>query len=256
MAGPNVQVPRVVEGTPPELVVYDREQTCPYLKQHTARLPLRLPSRPLSPEEFGRRLRSGDRRQGFVLYRPNCPSCTACEPIRLSAHDFTPSRSQKRLKKRADAELSIRIGPPVVEGRRVQIYNAHKEQRDLRDGQPPIDQDGYRDFLVATCCDTFEIAYYVGTKLIGVSICDRSEDALSAVYCCYDPEYSHLGIGTYSILKQLELCREWGLSYLYLGLYIAGCESMEYKARFLPHDRLLGGQWVRFDKDNSQPTPK
>jgi hypothetical protein len=57
MAGPNVQVPRVVEGTPPELVVYDREQTCPYLKQHTARLPLRLPSRPLSPVVLGKRLR-------------------------------------------------------------------------------------------------------------------------------------------------------------------------------------------------------
>lgn len=249
MAGPNVQVPRVVEGTPPELVVYDREQTCPYLKQHTARLPLRLPSRPLSPVEFGKRLRGGDRRQGFVLYRPSCPRCAACEPIRLSAKDYEPSRSQRRILKRGDRELSMKIGPPVVEGRRVQIYNAHKAARDLRDGQPPIDQDGYRDFLVATCCDTFEVSYYVGDKLIGVSIVDRSDDALSAVYCCYDPEHSSFGIGTYSILKQLELCNDWGLEYLYLGLYIAGCDSMEYKARFLPHERLLEGKWRRFDRE-------
>jgi arginine-tRNA-protein transferase len=249
MAGPNVQVPRVVEGTPPELVVYDREQTCPYLKQHTARLPLRLPSRPLSPVEFGKRLRGGDRRQGFVLYRPSCPRCAACEPIRLSAKDYEPSRSQRRIIKRGDRELSIKMGPPVVEGRRVQIYNAHKAARDLRDGQPPIDQDGYRDFLVATCCDTFEVSYHLADKLVGVSIVDRSDDALSAVYCCYDPEYSDFGIGTYSILKQLELCNEWGLEYLYLGLYIAGCDSMEYKARFLPHERLLGGNWRRFERE-------
>jgi arginine-tRNA-protein transferase len=248
MAGPNVQVPRVVEGTPPELVVYDREQTCPYLKQHTARLPLRLPSRPLSPVEFGKRLRGGDRRQGFVLYRPSCPRCAACEPIRLSAKDYEPSRSQRRIIKRGDRELSIKMGPPVVEGRRVQIYNAHKAARDLRDGQPPIDQDGYRDFLVATCCDTFEISYYVEDKLVGVSIVDRSDDALSAVYCCYDPAYSSYGIGTYSVLKQLELCKDWGLEYLYLGLYIAGCESMEYKARFLPHERLLEGEWRRYER--------
>lgn len=248
MAGPNVQVPRVVEGTPPELVVYDREQTCPYLKQHTARLPLRLPSRPLTPEEFGRRLSGGDRRQGFVLYRPSCPTCAACEPIRLSATEYKPSRTERRIKRRGDSSLSLRIGPPIVEGRRVQIYNAHKERRDLRDGQPPIDQDGYRDFLVATCCDTFEIAFYANDKLIGISICDRSDKALSAVYCCYDPDFAHLSIGTYSVLKQLELCQTWGLEHLYLGLYIAGCDSMEYKARFLPHERLLGGEWVRFSE--------
>jgi arginine-tRNA-protein transferase len=210
---------------------------------------LRLPSRPLSPVEFGKRLRGGDRRQGFVLYRPSCPRCAACEPIRLSAKDYEPSRSQRRIIKRGDRELSIKMGPPVVEGRRVQIYNAHKAARDLRDGQPPIDQDGYRDFLVATCCDTFEVSYHLADKLVGVSIVDRSDDALSAVYCCYDPEYSDFGIGTYSILKQLELCNEWGLEYLYLGPYIAGCDSMEYKARFLPHERLLGGNWRRFERE-------
>jgi arginine-tRNA-protein transferase len=190
-----------------------------------------------------------DRLQGFVLYRTSCPRCAACEHIRLSAKDYEPSRSQRRIIKRGDRELSIKMGPPVVEGRRVQIYNAHKAARDLRDGQPPIDQDGYRDFLVATCCDTFEVSYHLADKLVGVSIVDRSDDALSAVYCCYDPEYSDFGIGTYSILKQLELCNEWGLEYLYLGLYIAGCDSMEYKARFLPHERLLGGNWRRFERE-------
>ncbi len=248
MAGANVHVPRVVEGNPPELVVYDREQTCPYLKNQIARLPLRLPSRPLTQSEFGERLRRGDRRQGFVLYRPSCPGCNGCEPIRVAAPDYELTKTQKRILKRGDRELITRVGPPVVEGRRVQLYNIHKTERDLRDGQPPIDLDGYRDFLVATCCDTFEITYSIGEKIVGVAICDRSDDAISAVYCCYDPEYSHLSIGTYSILKQLEFCRAWDLKYLYLGLYIEGCDSMEYKARYLPHERLLEGEWVTFEK--------
>lgn len=248
MAGANVHVPRVVEGTPPELVVYDREQACPYLKDQTARLPLRLPSRPLTQAEFGIRLRRGDRRQGFVLYRPSCPGCTGCEAIRLDAHTYALTRSQRRVLKTGDRELSTRVGPPVVEERRVQIYNAHKSERDLRDGQPPIDLDGYRDFLVATCCDTFELSYYLGEKLVGVAICDRSDEALSAVYCCYDPAHSDLSLGTYSILKQLEFTRQWGLKHLYLGLYIEGCDSMEYKARYLPHERLLDGRWRLFEK--------
>lgn len=247
MTRPHANVPRVVEESPPELVVYDREQPCPYLAHRTSRLPLRLPSRPLTEAELGQRLERGDRRQGYVLYRPSCPQCSACEPIRLSAPDYTLTKSQKRILRRGDRDLTFQIGAPVVDQRRVQLYNTHKVKRGLRDGQPPIDHDGYRDFLVATCCDTFELSYYLDQTLVGVAICDRADDALSAVYCCYDPDFAKYSLGTYSILKQLELCREWRLPYLYLGLFIEECESMAYKARFLPHERRLGQRWVRVD---------
>lgn len=248
MAGPHANAPRIVLGNPPELVVYDREQPCPYLRERTSRLPLRLPSRPLTRKELSERLARGDRRQGYVLYQPACPACSACEAIRIPAASYAPTSSQARILKRGDRDLTVRLGAPVVDRRRVEIYNAHKTGRGLRDGQPPIDADGYRDFLVATCCDTFELSYYHGPTLIGVAIVDRADDALSAVYCCYDPAWSRYGIGTYSILKQLELCREWGLESLYLGLYIAECESMTYKAAYLPHERLLGGAWKRFER--------
>lgn len=255
MAGPQLHAPRIVLGNPPELVVYDREQPCPYLRERISRLPLRLPSRPLTQVELDERLARGDRRQGFVLYKPNCPSCSACEAIRIDVAAYQPNTTQGRMLRRGDRELTMRVGPPSVDQRRVDIYNAHKAGRGLRDGQPPIDTDGYRDFLVASCCDTFELSYWLGATLIGVAIVDRSETSLSAVYCCYDPAYSRYGIGTYSILKQLELCRQWGLGHLYLGLYIAECSTMTYKARFLPHERLVGGHWVTFEAP-AQPTPE
>ena len=45
-----------------------------------------------------------------------------------------------------------------------------------------------------------------------------------------------------------ELCRRWGLRWLYLGLYVADCGSMAYKANYLPHERLDNGRWVSFDR--------
>ncbi len=241
-----VNVPRLVLGSPPELIVYDRTQRCPYLTDRVARMPLRLPARPLDREELDDRLAAGDRRQGFVLYRTACPGCKACEPIRIPVRDFTLSRSQRRVLARGDRELRALMGPPMVDYRRVELYNLHKIGRGLGDGQPPIDLEGYRDFLVATCCDSFELAYYRGSELVGIAIVDRGERSLSAVYCCYDPAADHYGIGTYSILKQLELCRIWSLDYLYLGLYIAESEAMAYKARYRPHERLLDGVWRTF----------
>jgi arginine-tRNA-protein transferase len=246
-SGHKVSVPRLLPGTPPELVVYDKAQRCPYVTNKTARMPLRLPSRPLDREELDERLAAGDRRQGFVLYRTACPTCQACEPIRLDALEFQVSRSHRRVLSRGDRELSVTIGPPTVDERRVELYNLHKAGRGLDDNQSRIDKEGYRDFLVSTCCDSFELRYELDGLLVGVAVSDRGARSISAVYCCFDPVFERLSIGTYSILKQLEFCRTWGLRYLYLGLYIADCQRMLYKARFLPHERLLGGRWVRFE---------
>jgi arginyl-tRNA--protein-N-Asp/Glu arginylyltransferase len=79
-----------------------------------------------------------------------------------------------------------------------------------------------------------------------VAIVDRGERSLSAVYCYYDPTFGRFSPGVYSILYQLELCRRWGLPHLYLGLTIEGCKAMTYKRRYLPHERLIGGEWQRF----------
>ena len=49
-------------------------------------------------------------------------------------------------------------------------------------------------------------------------------------------------------MKQIDLCRKWGLRYLYLGFYVGGCSSMTYKATYLPHERLIEGVWRRFEK--------
>lgn len=246
MSSPPSHKLRVLQGTPPELVVFDQEQPCLYLRDRTARLPLRLPARRLERVELDARLIQGDRRQGYVLYRTECPRCTSCEPIRLDAASHRPTRTQRRLLRRGDQLLSIRMAAPVCDSAHVELYNKHKRLRALLDGQPPIDLEGYRNFLVNTCCDTFEIRYFLKEELVAVAITDRAETSLSAVYCFYDPEYVDLGLGTYSILKQLELCRRWGLRHLYLGLYIEECRAMRYKARFRPHERLVSGRWVSF----------
>jgi arginyl-tRNA--protein-N-Asp/Glu arginylyltransferase len=243
----------VVAGKPPELVVWDEPGPCPYLPGRIARLPLRLPCRRLRRIEVDERLAAGDRRQGFVLYRTACPGCRACEPLRIDAAEFRFSRSQRRVLRRGDAVLTLAVGQPQVDERRVELYNLHKIGRGLSDGHPPLDWDGYRDFLVSSCCDSFELRFLRGRQLVGIAVVDRGLTSLSAVYCCYDPGQSRLSIGTYSILKQIQLCRELGVRHLYLGLYIEQCQSMAYKGRLRPHERLLGGRWQRFGTSQIPP---
>jgi len=239
---------RKLATTPPEWIVHDEPIACPYLRGQTACLPLRLPARPLNGEEFSQRLQAGDRRQGVVLYRPNCPSCRACEAIRIEANRFEPNKTQRRIFRRGGAMLKTSIGPPTATAEKVDLYNRHKEERGLQMNNERIDALGYDQFLVDTCTDTIEVSYRHQGKLVGVAITDRAADALSAVYAFYDPDYAWLSPGVYSILAQLSLCRRWELSYLYLGLYVGGCRAMRYKANYLPHERLVDGAWRRFDR--------
>ena len=95
---------------------------------------------------------------------------------------------------------------------------------------------------------SFEMAYWQRDHLVALAVCDRTECSLSAVYTFYDPDLSDFGIGTYSILKQIEFCQQHDLSFLYLGYYIAQSPHMAYKSRFLPQERLIDGQWVLFEK--------
>ena len=233
--------------------MHDAASACPYLQGATARLPLRLPIRALRRREFDARLVQGDRRQGLLLYRTACPDCRACEAIRLDLQAFAPSRSQRRTFRKTSAEVEATVGPLAPSQTKVDLYNRHKHGRDLALGETEIDLDGYRAFLGESCCDTFEIRYTHRGRLVGVAITDRSESALSAVYCFFDPDLPQLGLGTFSILTQVELARRWGLTHVYLGLYIRDCPSMAYKARFMPHERLVGGCWHTFDRS---PQPR
>lgn len=237
-------------GGPIERVIYDGLTHCPYIRGQIARLPMRLPARPLDRVEMAERLRQGDRRQGILLYRPRCPLCSACEPIRLPVGEFQMSRTQRRIRSRGRRLLDVRIGRPTASATKVDLYNAHKQGRGLWVGDAPIDRAGYQEFLVETCTESFEFEYRLDDRLVGVAICDRAADGLSAVYCFYDPKLASLSLGTYSILEQIERCREWDLPYLYLGLYVGACAAMAYKAAYLPHERLVQGEWRRFARES------
>ena len=233
---------------PPEWVMYDGYVPCPYLPEQTARMPMRLPARALTREETARRLEMGDRRQGVFLYRPTCPACRACEALRLPVAEFRASRTQRRVFRRGEELIETQIAAPEVDPERVRLFNRHKLERDLLIGDELLDHEGYERFLVESCVESIELRYRVGGRLIGVAVSDVAADSLSAVYCYFDPDFERLSPGTFSILKQVDLCARWGLRYLYLGLYVGACASVAYKANYFPHERLIGGRWERFEK--------
>ena len=110
-----------------------------------------------------------------------------------------------------------------------------------------MDQDSreqYQHFLLHSNVSTEIFEFREGNVLRMVSLLDRLTDGLSSVYTFFDPDVQSTSYGTYSIIWQIERCRELGLPYLYLGYWIEDSRKMAYKATFRPIEGLVGGEWI------------
>lgn len=61
-------------------------------------------------------------------------------------------------------------------------------------------------------------------KLIALAVIDILPKCISSVYFMYDPEYSFLGLGKYSVFREICLVQEYNkkfpdLKYYYMGSY-------------------------------------
>ncbi len=229
------------------VVLQDQPQECPYLPDQTARMPLQLPTRPLDRQAVDELLACGYRRTGIFVYRTQCPRCQACEPTRIEMSLFTLTSSLRRVLRRGDQALRCQWGPPQLDAERVQLFNLHRRQRGLDRGDREVSLADYQSFLTDSCFETMELAIYEQQRLVAIAIIDIGLDSMSAVYTLFDPAAARYSLGTYAILKQWEWGKAHDKRYLYLGLYVAQNEHLNYKARFVPQQRLINGQWQAFN---------
>ena len=206
----------------------------------------------LDPETYHELMDIGYRRSGRVLYRPRCPRCSACQSIRIPVDEFAPSRSQRRAW-RKNQDLNFRMGPPTLTDEKIDLY-----QRYL-DGQHPEtkqadDVEGLEEFLYTSCVNTIEVTYRLPDgKLIAVSVLDMSSTAASSMYHFFDPDESKRSLGVYSVVNEIELCKRLDLTHYYLGFWIRGCRTMDYKARYFPHEILIDEAWYRAEPSADPP---
>jgi arginine-tRNA-protein transferase len=204
----------------------------------------------LTAPEFTRKLEEGWRRFGGMMFRPRCASCRACQSLRVLVEQFQPNRSQRRAIKLNRADITVRVGPPSVTREKLRLYDRfHEFQADNKGWpeHPAKDADSYRESFVHNPPFTEEWEYFLQDRLVGVGYVDRLANALSAIYFFYEPTMRQRSLGTYNVLCLLEECARRRLPYLFLGYYVRGCRSLEYKGNFAPNQILGGdGRWHDF----------
>jgi arginyl-tRNA--protein-N-Asp/Glu arginylyltransferase len=219
-----------------------RARDCSYLPEQQSQNLYPDPSHPMTNTLYSELIQFGFRRSGNSSYRPHCPACTACVPVRINLLQFKVSRSQRRCLKRNEF-ITVHHQPAKFSPEQYALYVRYLTTLHPGGGMDNPTEESYQQFLLSYWSETQFLEFRDGDSLIGVAVTDYVDNALSAFYTFFEPEYRANSLGTYAILKQIALAQSLNLPYLYLGYWIADCQKMRYKANFSAVEGYIDRQW-------------
>ena len=194
-------------------------------------------------------IKAGFRRSHNFVYRPACPGCDACRPVRVVARGFKESKSLDRVR-RANRHLSARLADPEATNEQYGLFSRYQGQRHPGGGMDRMSFVEYRAMMEESPVTTFATEFREADgELVALMLADELPGALSAVYSFFDPARAKRALGTFMILWLIGEARRRELDHVYLGYWISGCAKMDYKSRFRPLEELGPKGWSLLESD-------
>lgn len=221
-------------------------QPCPYLADRMERKLFTA-----LQGEYAEKLNNTLSKQGFrrsqnVLYRPSCAECSACLSVRIRVADFEPTRNLRRVARR-NSHLVREATSPWATDEQYRLFREYLDGRHADGGMADMDIFEFAAMIEETPIRSRVIEYVSDPDgergLAAVCLTDVLDDGLSMVYSFYDPALTSESLGTYVILDHVEIARDVGLPYVYLGYWVPGSPKMGYKARFPALEVYQDGEW-------------
>jgi leucyl-tRNA---protein transferase len=216
---------------------------CPYLE---GRLERRLVTALAGAEPDQRHdqlMRAGFRRSQRFAYRPACPGCQACVPVRIPVAAFRMTRRWRRVLK-VNADLAASERPPIATSEQFQLFARYLRGRHDDSGMTEMTWPDYQAMIGDTPVTSLLVEWRESSgELMAVSLTDRTDSGLSGVYKFFVPEQPRRSLGSLIILWHVQRAGKLGLPYVYLGYWIAGSAKMAYKAQFQPLEHLTPEGW-------------
>ena len=169
----------------------------------------------------------------------------------LNTHKF--SKSQRKLMRKNAKLFDLAIGPRVIDEEREELYTRYSANFNGR--LSPTISDSLEDYENHNgIFNTWEttIRDKVSGKLVGVSYFDLGDTSAASILGIYDPLLSSFSLGYYTMLLEMEFCREQGLKYYYPGYVVPGYQRFDYKLRLGASEYfdLRTQGWIPYDRED------
>lgn len=213
---------------------------CPYLPDLEARERFFV-ARRLDPELYHDLMDRGFRRSGEMFYAADCPGCRRCVPLRVPVASFAPSRSQRRVLRR-NRDVTARVRRPEFTSAAFDLFRRYRRHQHAAP-ESVESPETCRAWLYAPVVASFEVVYTIDDRLAALSLLDVCSRSVSSVYHFYAPEFARRSLGVLSVLHEIAWTHRIGVPYYYLGYWVEGAKTMDYKVNYRPHELLLDGVW-------------
>ena len=181
---------------------------------------------------------AGFRRSQGLAYRPACPGCSACVPVRIPVARFRMTRAWRRIWRR-NQDLVAAERRPVPTREQFALFQRYLAGRHGESGMAGMGWAEFCTMIDDSPVDSRLVEWRRPDRsLIAASLTDRVASGLSGVYKFFDPAETRRSLGSLIILWHVRAAAALGLPYAYLGYWIARSPKMAYKARFQPLEQL------------------
>jgi arginine-tRNA-protein transferase len=240
----DVSVGMTNQTSKPPLVFYRTgPMPCPYLAGKVERNLFTELRGPSAYELHDNLARAGFRRSHHIVYRPACPDCARCIPVRIVAERFKPTASQRRILNR-NQDLKAEELPAEASEEQYELFIGYQQSRHGGGEMAAMTANDYRAMVEDTSVDTKMVEFRdPAGRLVAACLIDCLTDGISAVYSFFDAAEQTRSLGTYIILWLVGRARRQTKAYVYLGYWVGDCAKMSYKTRFHPLEALGTEGW-------------
>ena len=203
----------------------------------------------------------GFRRSQNIAYRPACDGCSACVSVRVPVSQFEWTKSFRKLMRR-NRHIVANTVPAKATAEQYAVFRRYIDKRHSNGGMSDMSMMDYSPWWTRALwrhacsnivrCPSLRCPDLTAARvdLIAAALTDVLEDGLSMIYSFFAPEYSASSFGTYMVLDHILRAEQAGLPYVYLGYWVNGSSKMDYKARFLPQERLTQTGWLLHTRED------
>jgi arginine-tRNA-protein transferase len=166
-------------------------------------------------------------------------------PLRIDLASCSFTKSQRRVVSK-NTDLHHDIVPAALDEDLRAMFQRHKER--FTHNIP----DSLETFLgpvpATGPCECRMLRVFEGERLIAASFFDMGLTAASSVYGLFEPEFTKRSLGIFTMLLEIQHCRESGLRWLYPGYATHEPSAYDYKKQF------RGTEWLDWSKGEWFPT--
>ncbi len=149
--------------------------------------------------------------------------------VRLDLRNYTFRKSLRKLYRKNTKQFRVEFGDFDLNEEKEMLFQKHKVRFDGY--VSPTLSDSLLDSQRGNIYHTKEFRVYDGEQLIATSFFDLGKNSSASIMGLFDPAYDKHSLGFFTMLLEIQYCKEQGIDFYYPGYVVPRYPSFDYKLR-------------------------